>query len=263
MFRLLIAPLFCLTLLFSSAAAADDAMNQPMVIGATAITVKPSGMPGIEAMAKAYVAASRQLESERHWTTWRQLAGNPNQLMFIRTYPNFAAMDEEPMDPLTRTLGVERAQEVRAAWTAVEQVQTGIWRHSPQLSVGKPSNDAPGQSMWLQIEVAAGQEQLYMAYLDKVAEATRKVMPEANYQTFMPVAGEPQFWVFAVDATYAQMDQNMMGMNVPARLKKAFGAKEAARLAAMREKAITDAHWVIAKADAELSYWPEAPLASR
>lgn len=241
---------------------ADSESNDRPVLSVYSVTVKPAGMAALTEMGKQVVAANRQLETDRYWTAWRQMAGTNNELMFIRSFPNFAALDEPPMDAVTKAYGAEKAAEIYKAWGAVESVQTGIWIHNPALSVGKPASNPSGVSIWLQVDVAAGEDEAFAGYLAKVAEATRKVAPDISYQTYAPVAGEPGYWVFAVETTLAQMDQGP-GMSIMDRLQEAFGTSTTRKLKAVRDKAVLDARQVIARVDPALSYWPEESLASR
>lgn len=261
MFRTLFA-FAILALSTATADAADSDGNARPVLSVYSVTVKPSGMAALTEMGKQVVAANRQLETDRYWTAWRQMAGTNNELMFIRSFPNFAALDEAPVDAVTTAYGPEKAAEIYQAWGAVETVQTGIWVHNPALSVGKPASNPGGVSIWLQVDVAAGEDEAFADYLAKVAEATREVTPDLSYQAYAPVAGEPGYWVFAIDTTLAQMDQGP-GMSIMDRLQKAFGTSTARKLKAIRDKAVVDARQVIARVDPALSYWPEESVAGR
>jgi hypothetical protein len=256
MSRNIFLPILLLLAALPFAATAEEAPPIQLV-SAFNITIKPIARPAFEKLLERSAEANRQLNTQRYYTTWIRQYGAPNQITVVRNYDSWKAMDEAPMDPLTKALGEEEATALRAVFDHVQSVQSGVWIHRPDLSSGVDPEGPPGRNMWLQVSVVPGMNARAEAYIAKVAEATRKVAPEVTYQAYAPVVGEPNFYVFTVPSSYERLDQGP-AMTVPARLEKAFGKREADQLEAERAAVVADQSMVMVNARADLSYWPEA-----
>jgi len=227
------------------------------LVSAFNIVVKPVARPAFEKLLARSAEANKQLNTQRYYTTWSHQYGTPNQITIVRNFDSWKAMDEPPMDILTKALGEEEATALRAVFDHVQTVQSGVWIHRPDLSSGVDPEGPPGRNMWLQVNVVPGMNARAEAYIAKVAEATRQVAPEITYQAYAPLVGEPNFYVFTVPSSYERLDQGPV-MPIPARLEKAFGKREADRLEAERAAVVADQSTVLVNARSDLSYWPEA-----
>ncbi|MDH3641660.1 MAG: hypothetical protein OES38_06170 [Gammaproteobacteria bacterium] len=230
----------------------------PIFIGASnfILTGNANAQNRFEAVVKKAVEAHTQLDTKRYWTAFQQQMGNPRHYTLTRIFPNIGAMDEEPRNALVEAFGEEEVAKLFTGDAVVESTERGLWFERRDLSTA-PSNAAGELSIWLQVGVKPGEEERFEAYLAKVAEATRQVVPEVSYTTFAPVFGSPDIYVFAVPTSFAQLDAGP-GIPVSQRLREAFGEREAKKLEAERAASVASSATLLIRTRTDMSYLPPA-----
>ena len=230
----------------------------PVFIGATnlVLTGNAGAQNRFEAVVKKAVEAHQKLDTKRYWNAFQQELGNPRQYTLARTFNTIGAMDEEPLNALVEAFGAGEVAKLFGGDAVVESIQRGLWIERRDLSTA-PSEPGGELAIWLQVAVKAGEEERFEAYLDKVADATRKVAPDTRYTTYAPVFGSPDIYVFVIPTSYSQLDSGP-AMSVSQRLREAFGEREAKQLDAERAASAASSETLLIKFRPEMSYLPPA-----
>lgn len=250
---------FVVVLMFPSVAVIAEEADAPMYVRLFTAELQPNAQNQYEALLKKFTAAHKQLDTKRHYFVSTQVIGSPTTYTFASFFRSFADMDMPPRNVMVEAYGAEEAAEMLAPIEGkVWSQATGMWTRRLDLSPNQPESAAPPAMInWLTVTIKPYGNGPYEEYLQKVAEATNQITPDAPYVVWAPGPGANNTYGFANPvASWAAMDESAV-VPVPVRLERAFGKREAERLLKQRTEVVESQSIYMSRGRPDLSYTPE------
>ncbi len=248
---------FALCLVVTTLAVAQPAAY----VQVTTITVKPSGVSDFEDYVKKINAGATKIAAPGQTFFFAMGRGGRSFSYFaVSPFGKWSDLDAQPSVPeiLIKAYGeVEGGRLLKAGRANIEGVETSVSRLLPDLSSPPPMEKHPAHVRVIAIDVKAGTNASWEAYLAKLKAAQDKLTAAPRVIRHVNVLGTANLYtsVYFFDK-YAEAD----GLPTPGEtLRKAYGEAEAKLLEETAQRCIKSLHSQVLDFRADLSRFGAAP----